>query len=134
MIFHDCVLYEGKDDVYVMNENDVMAMGTNIIVAGQSTTQAAIDVLVSILVNYPDIQEKAYQDIQQAIGDRIPKCEDRSSLPYVEALVLEGLRYGTVSYLSQPHYNREDIYLDGYLIPKGTMIHANIWSISHDPR
>ncbi len=124
----------GKDDVYTMDENDVMAMGLNIVIAGQTTTQSAVDVLVALLVNYPDIQERAYHDIQEAIGDRIPTCDDKPSLPFIEALVLEGLRYGTVSGLSQPHYNREDIWLDGYLIPKGTMIHANIWSLSHDTR
>lgn len=44
---------------------------------------------------YPDAQKKAQAEIDSVIGpDRIPSYEDKESLPYVDALTSEVLRYG----------------------------------------
>ena len=42
---------------------------------------------------FPDKQEKAQQEIDTVVGhDRLPVFSDRSSLPYVDALLQEVLR------------------------------------------
>ncbi len=104
------------------------------VVGGKSTTTFAINFLVGLLINNPEIQQKAYDEIQGAIGDRIPTCEDKARLPYIDAMILESLRYAPVLPIGIPHYNREDFWLSGYLIPKGTEIIANIWGINNDKR
>ncbi len=101
---------------------------------GQSTTTIIAQSLNAMLVNYQDIQEKAYREIQQVIGDSIPTYKDKFKLPYIEAIILETMRYGTNEPLGSPHCTSEDTELNGYLIPKGTLVASNIWSISHDPR
>ncbi len=104
------------------------------VVNGKATTQFAVDFLVGLLINNQDIQQRAYDEIQGAIGDRVPTCEDKARLPFTEALILESLRYAPVVPTGLPHYSSEDFWLCGYLIPKGTEIIANIWGISHDTR
>lgn len=43
---------------------------------------------------YPEIQRKAQQEIDAVIGsDRIPDLSDKSILPYVDAVVMEVLRW-----------------------------------------
>lgn len=45
---------------------------------------------------YPDIQAKARAEVEHVIGpDRLPTVEDRGvdKLPYVEAVMLEALRW-----------------------------------------
>ncbi len=123
----------GTTDTYAIDEKDVTAMGMNLLIAGQSTSRS-MDVLLGLLVNHQDIQERAYREIQQAIGDRTPTCGDRAKLPYLEAIILESLRYGSTVTFGLPHCASEDTELNGYLIPKGTMVFYNAWSISHDPR
>ncbi len=115
-----------------MTETDVIGMGIDIALGTKATIQFAISFLVGLLINKPDIQQRAYDEIQQAIGDSIPTCEDKAKLPYIEALILESLRYGPGFPVGMPHYSSEDFWLRGYLIPKGTAIYANIWGISHD--
>ena len=45
----------------------------------------------------PDVQKKAQAELDNVLGpDRLPTFEDRSSLPYVEALVMETLRWHPV--------------------------------------
>ena len=46
---------------------------------------------------YPDAQERAQAEIDAVVGiDRLPTFEDRSSLPYVEAVLRETLRWNPV--------------------------------------
>ena len=109
-------------------------MGANIVVSGQIVTPIIMRTLVAMLINYQEVQEKVYREIQDVIGDRTPVYGDKSNMPYVEAVILESMRYGTNTPIGIPHMTSEDAELNGYLIPKGTLVIPNIWSISHDPR
>ena len=43
---------------------------------------------------YPDVQRRAQAEIDAVVGrDRIPKVSDRESLPYIEAIVKEVVRW-----------------------------------------
>ena len=128
------IFFTGDKDVYVLDEKDVLAFGTVNVITGQITTPCAVGILLGMLVNYQDVQERAYREIQDAIGDRTPTTEDKSKMPYVEALILESMRYGANVPLGTPHCTSEDVELNGYIIPKGTLVIPNVWSISHDPR
>lgn len=47
---------------------------------------------------HPDAQRKAQAEIDLVVGhDRLPDWSDRQSLPYVDALVNEVLRYVSIS-------------------------------------
>lgn len=48
------------------------------------------------MVLYPDVQEKARREIDSVVGlGRLPDFNDRGSLPYIDAIVKEVLRYVT---------------------------------------
>ncbi|EJF56272.1 cytochrome P450 [Dichomitus squalens LYAD-421 SS1] len=50
---------------------------------------------------YPEVQERAQQDLDRVVGrDRLPTFEDRQELPYVSNLVKETLRWKAVSPLA----------------------------------
>lgn len=49
------------------------------------------------MVLYPNVQARAQAEIDSIIGDsRLPGFKDRSSLPYVEAVLNETLRWRPV--------------------------------------
>ncbi|KIL63063.1 hypothetical protein M378DRAFT_164944 [Amanita muscaria Koide BX008] len=82
---------------------------------------------------HPVEQQRAQQEIDQVIGsDRLPTFADRSSLPYVEALYREVLRWRPIAPLSVAHATDVDDVYKGYYIPKGSMVFANVWAISRD--
>jgi cytochrome P450 len=46
------------------------------------------------MILFPDVQKKAQAEIDAVIGpDRLPSFADRASLPYIEALTKELLRW-----------------------------------------
>ena len=53
-------------------------------------------IFILVMVLYPDVQARAQAEIDAVIGQGLqglPHWEDRSSLPYVEAVVKETLRW-----------------------------------------
>ena len=92
---------------------------------------------------YPDVAKKAQAEIDAIVGhERLPDFSDRQNLPYVDALVKEvfrwnavvptgmllGYRFAPISHVTGvPHRALEDNVYNGYFIPKGSLLIANIW-------
>ncbi|KAF8703128.1 cytochrome p450, partial [Rhizoctonia solani] len=117
---------------------------------GTATTVSILATLIFCLVIHPEITKKAQDEIDRVIGpNRLPTVHDRGSLPYVEAVLQEVMRYypvvplcaptlNTLSIASDfspgiPHSTEQDIEFQGYRIPKGSSIEPNLWAILHDP-
>ncbi|OAX31517.1 cytochrome P450 [Rhizopogon vinicolor AM-OR11-026] len=74
------------------------------------------------MVLYPDVQRRAQAEIDLVIGrDQLPAFEDRASLPYIDAVLRETLRWEPVVPLGIPHATTSDDIYDGYFIPKGLL-------------
>ncbi|KAG6906667.1 hypothetical protein DXG01_012695 [Tephrocybe rancida] len=83
---------------------------------------------------HPEVQIKARAEIEEAVGtDRLPTFADRPKLPYINAICREIFRFHTVVPNGLPHVVMEDDIHDGFLIPKGSIIIANLWNMLHDP-
>lgn len=69
---------------------------------------------------FPDAQSRAKQEIDTVIGsEHLISLNDRASLPYVEALLREVVRWRPVTPLSIFHACSSDDIYKGYYIPKG---------------
>ena len=74
---------------------------------------------------HPDVLKKAQAELDAVIGpDRLPDHHDRASLPYIDAIAKESLRWQNVLPFSLPHLSTEDIEYNGYFIPKGSVVMA----------
>ena len=59
------------------------------------------------MMMHPEVQRKAQAEIDRVIGgDRFPTFDDQASLPYVEAVVKEVLRWNPVTPLGKPCLSR----------------------------
>ncbi|KAF8869911.1 cytochrome P450, partial [Infundibulicybe gibba] len=71
----------------------------------------------------PDVQRRAQNEIDSVIGnDRLPEPGDRPSLPYVEAVYREVMRWRPVLPLGLPHTSTEDDIYRDFFIPKGQLL------------
>jgi cytochrome P450 len=69
---------------------------------------------------HPAVQKRIQDEIDRVVGtDRLPTFEDRPSLPLVDAVVREILRWRPVVPLAIPHTAIKDDVYKGYFIPKG---------------
>ena len=83
----------------------------------------------------PHVLAKAQAELDAVLGPlagagdqaRLPTFTDRARLPYVNAIVLEVLRWNPAVPLGLAHQlTRDDVYR-GWHVPKGTVVWANIW-------
>ncbi len=128
------LLGQNSDDDIKLKEIDVIMVAVDIVMAGFDTTYYFLTNLVGILVNHPHIQDRAYQEIVKVIGKRTPNFEDRQKIPYMEALIMEALRYTSITPLSLPHYSCCDSEINGFFVPKDTIIFPNLWHLHHDEK
>ena len=103
--------------------------------AGAETTASTIRWAVLILINFPEIQLRLQTDIDRVItNERQPCLDDKKDLPYVEAFIMEVLRFANVAPLAVPHATLDDdVIFEGYFIPKNTSVILNLDSIFFDP-
>ncbi|KAJ7680690.1 cytochrome P450 [Mycena polygramma] len=101
---------------------------------GADTTVSALSTFFLAMALHPEIQATAQVEIDKVLTDtRLPQLSDRPSLPYVECLMWEVLRWKPLVPLGLPHLlTKDDIYRD-YHIPSGSIVMVNIWSILRDP-
>ncbi|TFY59478.1 hypothetical protein EVG20_g7775 [Dentipellis fragilis] len=125
--------YLENPDMNAEQEHVVKWAAASLYSGGADTTVSATYSLFLALAIHPEVQRKAQAEIDAVIGtDRLPTFHDRERLPYVDAIVKEILRWNPVGPLGVPHRLMEDDMQDGYLIPKGSIVVANIWKFLHD--
>ncbi|KIJ13982.1 hypothetical protein PAXINDRAFT_135428, partial [Paxillus involutus ATCC 200175] len=101
--------------------------------AGTDTTSATLLVFILAMVLHPRVQANAQQEIDSVVGsERLPNFADRSSLPYVEAVLRETLRWHPVAPLGISHAAVDDDIYRGYFIPKGMTVVPNVWAMTRN--
>lgn len=99
------------------------------------TSTSTLHVFLLAMVLNPEVQAKAQAEINRVVGkDRLPDFDDRPSLPYLEAVLRETLRWHPVTPLGIPHATTTSDVYKGYFIPKGVVVFANIWAMTHDEK
>jgi cytochrome P450 len=67
------------------------------IISGQLIVIQTVATVISFflaMIRYPDVQRKAQEEIDRVVGqDRLPDFGDLESLPYINAVLLETLRW-----------------------------------------
>jgi cytochrome P450 len=128
----DCLRNEEKLD----DEQKFVVKWTaaSLYTGGADTTVSSLTIFCLAMTLYPEVQKKAQEEIDRVVGtDRLPTFGDRASLPYVEAVVKETMRWHPIGPMGVPHMSTEDDEYDGYLIPKGAILMPNVWLMTHDP-
>ncbi|KAI1457470.1 putative cytochrome P450 oxidoreductase OrdA-like protein [Annulohypoxylon moriforme] len=126
------LLEAGDQDPEVALTNKWTAM--SLYTAGADTTVSSIACFFLAMTIYPEVQQKAQEEIDRVVGqDRLPDMSDRERLPYIEAMIKEVLRWHPVAPMALPHTSIDDDICEGYFIPKGSMLLANVWYFTHDP-
>ncbi|EMD37506.1 hypothetical protein CERSUDRAFT_114146 [Gelatoporia subvermispora B] len=124
-----------KGDARIEEENIAKNICAAAYGASVDTTLSPIQTFILAMAMYPEIQRKAQVELDSVVGqDRLPDFIDRDSLPYINAVVKESLRWQPVIPLGQAHVSMAEDEYKGYCIPTGTLIIQNTWAVLHDPK
>ncbi|KAK0201382.1 cytochrome P450 [Desarmillaria ectypa] len=117
-----------------VTEHDLKWTASAIYGGEPPNTIATIKVFFLTMVLFPGVQKTAHAELNDVLqGRRLPTCQDRDRLPYVNALCKEVMRFHPAVPLSVPHSTLQDDVYNGYFIPKDSIILANIKKMTRDP-
>ncbi|XP_021957315.1 methyl farnesoate epoxidase [Folsomia candida] len=115
-------------------DNLVTTLG-DLYFAGTDTTATTLSWMMLYFTKFPETQKKFQSEIESITGNtRAITVSDRPNMPYTEALIAETLRFSTITPQGVQHKAMKDQEYKGYLIPKDTVITANVYHIHFDPK
>ncbi|XP_054815340.1 cytochrome P450 89A2-like [Prosopis cineraria] len=120
-----------------LEEGELVSLCTEFLNAGTDTTSTALQWIMANLVKHPHIQQRLVEEIRDVVGEREDKEvkeEDLTRLPYLKAVILEGLRRHPPGHLGLPHAVTEDVALNGYLVPKNGIVTFMVAEMGWDPK
>lgn len=129
--FLDCMLLKYKE--LGLSEVDVEVVVWDTLAGGIDTTAATMEWLYYILCNNPETGMRAQEELDRVIGpDRLPTWKDRPNLPYLNAVMLELMRYKHFAPFGLPHMTQCDTTCLGYNIPAGAQVMINFGAANLD--
>ncbi|XP_074893337.1 cytochrome P450 2J2-like [Buteo buteo] len=114
-------------------EENLVACVLDLLFAGTETTSTTIRWALLYMALYPEIQARVQAEIDTVIGQmRQPALEDRNNMPYTNAVIHEVQRKSNIIPFNVPRLTVKDTVLDGFHIPKGTVLVTNLTSVMFD--
>ncbi|XP_059102751.1 cytochrome P450 2C25 isoform X1 [Peromyscus eremicus] len=103
--------------------------------AGTETTSTTLRYALLLLLKHPHVTAKVQEEIERVVGrHRSPCMQDRSHMPYTDAMIHEVQRFIDLIPTNLPHAVTCDTKFRNYLIPKGTTVITSLSSVLHDSK
>uniref|UniRef100_A0A0E0M9Q3 Cytochrome P450 n=1 Tax=Oryza punctata TaxID=4537 RepID=A0A0E0M9Q3_ORYPU len=128
-----------EEDNRSLTDDEIVTLCSEFLNAGTDTTSTGLQWIMAELVKNPVVQEKLYAEINATCGDddglleRNVRDKD-NKMPYLNAVIKEGLRKHPPGHFVLPHKAAEDMDVGGYLIPKGATVNFMVAEIGRDER
>ncbi|KAL9671075.1 hypothetical protein QQ045_008640 [Rhodiola kirilowii] len=118
-----------------LSEVEIVSLCSEFLNAGTDTTSTALQWIMANLVKHQHIQDTLVAEMKSQIGTLEGEIreEDLHKLPYLKAIILEGLRRHPPGHFVLPHAVSEDTTLNGHLIPKRGTINFMVADMGWDP-
>ena len=119
-----------------LEESEIVTLSSEFLNGGTDTTSTSLQWIMANLVKSPQIQAKLFQEIKHVIGKEKENVEeeDLDKIPYLKAVILEGLRRHPPGHFVLPHAVTEDITLEGYVIPKKASVNFMVTEMNWNPK
>ncbi|NXS60511.1 CP4V2 protein, partial [Brachypteracias leptosomus] len=132
--FLDMLLCATDDEGNKLSYRDIREEVDTFMFEGHDTTAAAMNWSLYLLGCHPEAQKKVHRELDEVFGntERPITMDDLKKLQYLECVVKEALRL----FPSVPLFGRvlrEDCFIRGYRVPKGTNIVVVTYALHRDP-
>ncbi|XP_001498220.2 cytochrome P450 2F5 isoform X1 [Equus przewalskii] len=136
--FIDCFLtkmaQEKQDPLSHFNMDTLLMTTHNLLFGGTETVGTTLRFTFLVLMKYQEVQARIQEEIDRVVGRaRLPALEDRTAMPYTDAVIHEVQRFADIIPMNLPHRVTQDTVFRGFLLPKGTDVITLLNTVHHDP-
>ncbi|KAK3125455.1 hypothetical protein QOZ80_7BG0605150 [Eleusine coracana subsp. coracana] len=119
-----------------LTDDEIVALCSEFLNAGTDTTSTGLQWIMAELVKNPAVQAKLRAEIDAAsdtTNDNNEVTEEAiPRMPYLKAVILEGLRKHPPGHFVLPHRAAQDMDVGGYRIPKGATVNFMVAEMGRD--
>lgn len=115
------------DDDSRLTDAAMVSLCSEFLNGGTDTTVTLLEWIMAELVNRPDVQAKVHEEVKAN-----PELSDLQSMPYLKAVVLEGLRLHPPGHFLLPHGVQQSTEIGGYTVPEGAEVNFLVAEIGRD--
>ncbi|KAG9599913.1 putative cytochrome P450, partial [Aureobasidium melanogenum] len=116
------------------DEQAIKWTAASMYLGGADTSVSTMNAFFLAMSMFPDVQRKAQEEIDRVIGNsRLPIHADRENLPYINVIVEEAQRWHPIGPMGLPHVTDREDTINGYRIPKDSILQPAIWWFTRDP-
>lgn len=121
-----------------LTEGEIVTLCSEVLSGGTDTTATALQWIMAHLVKEPHIQEKLYEEIRRVEAEEgetiTEEMLQQNKLPYLKAVIMEGLRRHPPGHFVLPHTAKEDMEFHGHLIPAGAVVNFTVAEMQWDEK
>lgn len=124
---------DAENDGQGLTDRQVHDEVLTVFLAGHETTASALTWSWWLLAQHPEAERLLHTEIDQVLGDRMPRLADLPSLPYANGIFSEALRlYPPAAIIFRRAL--EDHRVGEYIIPRGGIVMLSQYIMHRDPR
>ncbi|XP_059630225.1 cytochrome P450 71AU50-like [Cornus florida] len=126
---------ESEEVEFRIDRSHIKANLLDMLAAASDTSSTTIEWVLSELLMHPRVMKKVQKELEEVVGmDRIVEESDLEGLDYLYMVLKETFRLHPVAPLLVPHQAIEDCTVNGFHIPKKSLVTINVWAIGRDPK
>ncbi|HNN95213.1 MAG TPA: cytochrome P450 [Pseudomonadota bacterium] len=115
-----------------LSDDELIGHVSVIFAAGHETSANALQWILFLLSQHPQVAGELVEELRGELRGEAPTTEQLARLPFLDAVVREALRVLPPVPL-YPRYISEPCELQGYALPRGTVIFLSMYHLHHDP-
>lgn len=118
-----------------LTEDEMVSLCSEFLTAGTDTTATGLQWIMAELVKNQQVQKKLVEEIESVMEhEGRVKEEELGKMPYLKAVVLEGLRRHPPGHFVLPHSVSKEIEIEGYVIPKNATVNFMVAEMGWDEK
>lgn len=102
--------------------------------AGHETTATALLWWSRLMAEHPAAAAHARAEVDAVLGGRPPRPQDLPALPWLTATLKEAMRLYPPAAALMSRRTTADVQVQGWHVPRGTMVRITPWVLQRDPR
>jgi fatty acid omega-hydroxylase len=115
-----------------ISEDYLRDLVLNFLIAGRDTTAQALAWTFYLLCNYPEVESKAREEVNEVCSAAGLQYDDVNRMPYLTAIIHETLRLYPSVPLAIKYTVADDVWPDGTFVPAGANAAYNTYAMGRD--
>ncbi|KAH6788571.1 hypothetical protein C2S51_003577 [Perilla frutescens var. frutescens] len=127
-------IYNAKTEDCSIDRSSIKEIILETFVAGTESSAVVLEWAMTKLLQHPKVMEKLQKEVREIVGDKqFISDVEIEKMHYLKAVVKETFRYHPPVPLLLPRISKNDVKINGYDVPAGTVAISNVWAIGRDP-